>query len=290
MTLREGFTAPQDLCESFSSIRADRTSDQVLCAPLPSLLSIEILPDYPTSCSPLAYAPPVFPFGMQLLKTAKPCTSLAFGLPLESTTNPSSRQNLKALKPKRLSLTFVKPTVSLFTELASLIGDTVDLLTIRYLPIRGFVDGQMFLCDPLQSFRRIEIHVLMPHPRMIFVGAGDSRTLVEDPESPGKRFTTAMVEALEMASEEIQSRYTIWMVDEWDVPGRAHKAVKTKLWPKEALWDLDTQGTRDLEHDDPPTVAPVIKKGKEKQTHWERETNLKLLGGLFSLRLESKKR
>lgn len=250
------------------------------------------MPDHPTSYDQLIYAIPSFPFGLQLVRTTKPLESLTFGLPLESTTNSASRQHLKTLKTPSLSLTFGKPTTSLFSELREL-ADTTSHLTIRYVPQRGFVDSNMFLSDPLQAFPRIELYLLLPRPRMMMVGSGDNRTIAEDPESPAKRFVTELIDTLEISSEEMQERYTVWLMDGWDIPGRAHKATKTKLWPKEAFWDMEAEIADEEKPAQPEdkrgeTIVPTKAKGK--QAYWERETNLRLLGGLFNLRLESKKR
>lgn len=250
------------------------------------------MPDYPTSYHQLVYAIPAFPFGLQLVRTAKPMSSFTFGLPLESTTNPTSRQHLKQMRASRLSFTFVMPSPSILAELKDL-AETTDHLTIRYVPLRGFVDARRFLCEDLQTFRKIELHLLLPKPRMIFVGTGENRTIVEDPESPGQRFITDLISALELAEADTRERYTVILVDGWDIPGRVHKATKTKLWPKEAFWDLEaeTEEEGDTKAEaDKDESSVTFTKTKKKQDHWERETNLRLLGGLFNLRLESKKK
>lgn len=220
-------------------------------------------------------------------------TSFTYGLPLESTTNSTSRQHLKQVRAPRLTLTFVTPTAPILAELTEL-AETTELLTIRYIPLRGFVDSSLFLSEALQPFRNIELHLLLPRPRMIFVGSGENRTIVEDPESPGQRFITGIISALELADEETRKRYTIVLLDEWDIPGRAYKATKTKLWPKEPLWDLEAETEDDEKQGRTPSAdneRSVVASGSgKKQQHWERETNLRLLGGLFNLRLESKKK
>lgn len=260
------------------------------------------MPDYPTSFHQLVFAIPSFPFGLQLVRTAKPMKAFTYGLPLESTTNTVSRDRLRSLAPARLSLTFVRPTIALFDELKSLVAESTRLFTIRYVPLRGFVEASVFLCPALAEFDNVEIHLLLPRPRMTFIGTGDSRRLVEDPESPGKRFVQALEDGLELAPAETQAKYTVWTVDEWDIPGRAHKAVKSKLWPKEALWDMDAEFNFDADTADDKVTSSSLEtktesaksyakteKGKGRPAHWERETNLRLLGGLFNLRLESKK-
>lgn len=256
------------------------------------MTQITIMPDYPTSFHQLVFAIPAFPFGLQLVRTTKPTTSFTYGLPLESTTNSTSRQQLKRLQVPRLSLTFVTPSTSILSELKGL-ADTTEHLTIRYVPLRGLVDARIFLCEALQAFRKIELNLLLPRPRMMMVGSGVDRTVVEDPESPGQRFVTDLLNALELADEDVQERYTVVRLDEWDIPGRAHKATRTKLWPKEALWDLDLE-TLDEDPSNGPIEASESSiqpaKSKKKPEHWERETNLRLLGGLFNLRLESKKK
>jgi hypothetical protein len=251
-----------------------------------------------------------FPFGLQLVRTVRPLRSLTYGLPLESTTNASSRQGLKALAPRHLSLTFDRPTVALFTELKDLLADTLERLTIRYVPSRVLVNPrEVLLCEPLQKFKRVELQLLLPRPRMTLLGTGVERTLGEDPESPRRRFIDGVIAALEDASEETQEAYEVYVVANWDIPGRAHLAEPTRIWPVESAVNVLFDEAEEAAEVNEKEAARVVgtaredeKKGfarvgggasgsasKDRSEHWERETNLRLLGGLFNLRLESKK-
>lgn len=285
------------------------TPDTILChRDLLFLSEIAILPHYPTTFHPLSFRLDPFPFGLQLVRTVRPLRSLTYGLPLESTTNASSRQGLKTLAPRHLSLTFDRPTVALFSELKDLLSDTLERLTIRYVPSRVFVNPrEVLLCEALRKFKRVELQLLLPRARMTLLGTGSERTLGEDPESPRRRFIDGMLAALEGASEETQEAYEVHVVANWDIPGRAHLAEMTRIWPVESeasvLFDEAEEdgqkagagaGAGAAKEDEKKGFARVssgagASGSKDKSEHWERETNLRLLGGLFNLRLESKK-
>lgn len=242
--------------------------------------------------------------------------SLVYGLPLESTTNTASRQHLKTLNPRHLSITLDKPTVALLTELKDLLADTIERLTIRYLPTRYLVDAQMFLSEPLLLFKRVDLYLFLPRPRMILVGPANDRAFVEDPESPRKRFVSKLISELEKASEETQEGYKVWIAENWDVPGRAHKMNSTLIWPvpSTVLFDEEDgegeggnlitengeKSEKRKQSESGETKSGWTRSSKEagssssaaqggQKKHWERETNLRLLGGLVNLRLESKK-
>lgn len=249
-----------------------------------SLEVISILPDYPTSFHQLVPPVPTFLFGFQLIRTRKPMKSLTYGFPLESTTNSASRQQLKALRPPKLNLTFDMPTVSLFQELKDAVSETTEVFGIRYLPTRRLVDHQMFLCEPLQSFKKIHLYLNLPRPRSIMIGPPNHRSMEEDPQSPLVLFVTSLISAMEAAEPEVQDRYTIWKVDGWDTPGQVKNATKTRIWPAQVLFSLDF----DDDGAAPEQIEePVAERSETK--HWERETNFKLFGGLLNLSLESKK-
>jgi len=249
-----------------------------------SLEIISILPDYPTSFHQLVPPVPTLLFGFQLIRTRKPMKSLTYGFPLELTTNSASRQQLKTLHPPKLNLTFDLPTVSLFEELQNAVAENTEILGLRYTPTRRLVDHQMFLCEPLQSFRRIHLYLNLPRPRNIMVGPPDHRAVEEDPSSPVVVFVTSLLSAMEAADSEVQDRYTIWKVDGWDSPGQVKNATKTRIWPAQVLFSLDFD-----ENDVAPQeeAQPVVERNESK--HWERETNYKLFGGLLNLSLESKR-
>ena len=218
-------------------------------------------------------------------------------MPLESTTNSSSRQQLKILQPRYLDLTFVTPTIELFTELKDLVSSTTECLSIRYVAVRGVPNASLFLCEPLQAFKRIDIYLNLPRPRRRIAGTGNDRHIVDEPDPAGERLVTNLVAAMEIADEDVQARYRIFKVDDWDVAGQVHSAPRTRLWPLHDLEDeskapssqlaiMDTKDT--LTTGEPTGAGPSVTKTKSES--WERQTNLRLLGGLINLRLESKKR
>lgn len=302
MTLKEGFQSPSDLCKlSLCSLwKYPLQIDAVLsCPQLDNLESISILPDYPTPYHPLVPPIPTFTFGFQLIRTKKKrLSSLTYGLPLESSTNEASRQQLGVLQPNHLSLTFVRPTLALFKELSDIVGKTTDILDIRYIPNTTIVSHTMFLCDPLQQFKKVHLLLYLPRPRLDLAGIGLGTPNAPREDAPAiATFLASLLSALEAQEKEVQKRYTVTRVDNWDIPGMAEKATRTKLWPAEVLFD----------EDDEEDIFAVEEKGKDKEVitqrqsvpvqpappgerkHWERETNLRLLGGLVNLRLESKK-
>lgn len=296
ITLREGFRAPDQICTPRIGAAELTYPDAIISHPkFTKLQTVNILPDFPTSFHPLVFPTPIFQFGLQLLRT--PLTRFNYGMPLESTTNSSSRQQLKILQPRYLDLTFVTPTIELFTELKDLVSSTTQCLSIRYVAVRGVPNASLFLCEPLQAFKRINIYLNLPRPRRRIAGTGNDRHIVDEPDPAGERLVTNLVAAMEIADEDVQARYRIFKVDDWDVAGQVHSAPRTRLWPLHDLEDeskapssqlaiMDTKDT--LTTGEPTGAGPSVTKTKSES--WERQTNLRLLGGLINLRLESKKR
>ncbi|KAI9639876.1 uncharacterized protein MKK02DRAFT_40205 [Dioszegia hungarica] len=300
VTLREGFDSTSDLYAILS------------CPALDSLEAISILPDYPTPFHPFIPPIPSFAFGFQLIRTQKDrLKSLVYGLPLESSTNEASRQQLAVLRPRHLTLSFVRPTIPLFKELAGLVGSTTETLVIQYIPAGSgrLVTSNILLCEPLQDFRKIIIHLHLPSQRYEIPGPFGQRTFVpqKDPQVISE-FLASLISALEVEEEEVKERYEVWRVEGWDIPGAAHQATKRRLWPEivevedekremeEVVKEMaEASGSgasgggfldKMMGKQAGGSAAPP--KEKERQ-HWDRETNLRLLGGLVNLRLESKK-
>jgi hypothetical protein len=292
ITLREGFRSPGEICMYKTSV-IDLTPDTIVSdGRFKNLEVIKILPDYPTSFNSLVFVTPIFPFGLQLVRPNHALDRFNYGMPLESTTNPSSRQHLKTLRPRLLDLTFATPSVDLFTEMKDLVASTTEVLSIRFVAARGIPPASVFLCPPLQSFKRIELILNLPRPRRRIVGTGAESHLEDDPDTPGNRLVTQLVDAMEMEDDETQARYQIWKVDDWDVPGQAHNAPRTRLWPKANEIENEKApplADSDKINDSAVTVTEASASNTRSQ-RWERETNLRLLGGLINLRLESKKR
>jgi hypothetical protein len=234
----------------------------------------------------MVFPTPIFPFGLQLVRTGS-LVRFNYGMPLESTTNPSSRQQLKILRPRFLDITTVAPTIELFTELKDLVASTTDCLSIRFVSVRAVPNASVLLCPPLQEFKRINIYLNLRRPTRRLAGTADERHIIDEPDAAGQRLITQLIDSLDLADEETQARYCVWKVDGWDLAGQAHAAPRTRLWP--VLDDeLETVTSSEIKSDQALAKLDSSSTGARPQG-WERQTNLRLLGGLINLRLESKK-
>jgi hypothetical protein len=236
----------------------------------------------------------MFPFGLQLVRASSQLDEFTYGMPLDTTTNPSSRQHLKTLHPRALGLTVLNPTIDLFEEIKKLVASTTEILTLRFVEARGLPNPSIFLCEPLQAFKRIDLHLNLLRSRKIFVGTGPDRHLIDDPDPPGDRLVTQLVDALELSDEETQNRYRVWRIEDWNIPGQVHNATRTQIWPKRLL-EIESevkQIASPIEQNDGVSSNAVAGSSTTAAVteRWDRETNLRLLGGLINLRLERKKR
>jgi hypothetical protein len=239
-----------------------------------------------------------------------------YGLPLESTTNEASRQQLAVLRPSKLTLSFVRPTVPLFKELEGLVGETTDVLEIRYIPAGSgrLALPSVLICDPLQAFKKVVIYLYLPRTRIEVPGPFGASAYIPGKDQPAvSEFLASLISALEVESQEVQERYEVWRVEGWQIPGAAQMATKERLWP-EVLVEAEVTEVSGLAIGDEAasavaeSAAAVIPAGPsgwskagskattsgkqpvtKERDHWDRETNLRLLGGLVNLRLESKK-
>ncbi|KAJ9094292.1 hypothetical protein QFC21_006118 [Naganishia friedmannii] len=240
---------------------------------------------------------------------------LTLGLPLDLSTNAVSRQHLRLLRPKRLEITLLlRPHPELFTELADLLEGNTDELCIRFLAS----DQTHELCNPreivvaqLDRFNKVDFHLpaltssAMNRP---YQGQQDRHTSFAD-----------HVVNLIALDEERRKRYTVW-VEQPERPdgpmGPMGGLGAGWLKPQERVaWERQVDvaegaGRRDVrfvddqdEREQSKSEMSSIKQGKQPANrnantgsqaaggsgteHWERETHLKLLGGLLSLRLES---
>jgi hypothetical protein len=268
------------------------------------------LPLYPYSPSPFENVLPPFDFGLQLIpvpsETRPRLKHLTLGLPLELTTNAAQRQHLGQLKPEKFSMTVLRPSNALFGELATALSEVTDTLSIRYLSVsahRELSDPASFVCSTLDAFKHVHLHLparansAFRHP---YIGRMDERITFAD-----------RIIDLILADKERQERYTVWIEDyrggfNLDLSRREEilyqPAEKDKILFDIGLHDLDENppaesGPSTIQNSTvtvvggpETTVKKPTAKGKDSEKSWERETNLKLLGGLISLRLESKKR
>lgn len=216
------------------------------------LEKVSVLPNFPTTSNMLRTR--AFPFGLQLVPSV---AELVVGLPLETSTNTSSRQALSRLPLRRLTVTFHSPTMELFEELQKL-QPNVEL-TVRYIPFQGQVDIPTLFCKPLHSYESIRLYLYLPRPRML-------EEDTEDPDSTTALYLSRILSHLGSASTEDQVRYTVFKVFNWDIPG--FHVVAKQIWPEKAELEASSN-----------TPAKA----------WQRQTDLKLFGGLIGFRMESRK-
>lgn len=276
---------------------------------LTHLESLSIAPLYPYSPSPFENVLPPFDFGLQLIpvpsETRPRLKHLSLGLPLELITNATQRQHLAQLKPEKFSMTVLRPSNPLFSELATALAGATDTLSVRYLNVsahRELSDPASFVCTALDAFKHVHLHLparansVFHHP---YIGRIDERV----------SFADRIIDLI-LADKERQERYTVWIEDfrggfNLDLTRREEilyqPAEKDKVL-FDVGFDMDEEepvaGRSSVEQsrttvtvaNGPETsVKKPVGKGKDAEKSWERETNLKLLGGLISLRLESKK-
>lgn len=242
------------------------------------------------------------------------------GLPLELATNEVSRQHLASLRPKRLEITLLlQHNPSLMTELADLLADKIHELSIRYLasdraPIE-LPDPALLLSSTMDRFAAIDIHLPALTAPSPFPTIVPHRPYHAQPDAHTS-FSEHLVNLIALDPER-GKRYAVWMEKPPPAVGGGFppgwiKAEEQVLWERAVEMPFrlsdDVVAREDvLAHGKGREAEPSsVKEGKRKMAgerdqaheddpgttgseHWERETNLKLFGGLVSLRLESKK-
>jgi hypothetical protein len=149
------------------------------------------------------------------------------------------------------------------------------------------VNPAVFLSKPLESFEHV-VHL----PRL---GSSFHRHPYVGQTEANTSFAQKILDVI-MSNEEMQDRYTVWIEGEdegFDVNGRRREV---SLWQAplrlqedtsaaitETLAALGVSDSKDMQPTD------VQAQSKNNADSWERETNLRLFGGLVSLRTESKK-
>jgi hypothetical protein len=266
---------------------------------LTNLKSISILPVYPFSPDPFENILAPFDFGLQLIPVPKPDSPrlkhLAFGLPLELTTNAAGRQHLRRIAPEKLSVTVLRPNMSLFEELRDGLSGTIETLSVRYLAVsivRDLMDPAILVNPVLDAFKHVHLHLpsrahpILSHP---YMGQTDR----------GMSMSDRVVQMIQM-DEGRRKRYTVWVEHvnngfNADMTKREEMVFQPEMSVEEILV-AEEETRRRLESNEKEEEGGKKDKGKQADRErdmdktWERETNLKLLGGLISLRLESKKR
>ncbi|GHJ89606.1 hypothetical protein NliqN6_6008 [Naganishia liquefaciens] len=231
---------------------------------------------------------------------------LTLGLPLDLSTNTLSRQHLSLLRPKRLEIALLlQPHASLLAELAALLESTHTHLSVRYLaseraPVH-LPDPSLLLDPSLDVFPTVDIHlpaITSPgRPPML-----PNRPYDGQPD-PQISFSEHLVDLISLDPAR-RKRYAVYL--EGGVapmgafgPGWM-KPEERVIWEREVdlVWPGSAVGVnKDDTGEAVQDVGSSVKRqaegradaGEAGEEHWERETNLKLLGGLISLRLESKK-
>lgn len=233
---------------------------------------------------------------------------LTLGLPLDQCTNTASRQHLRFLRPKRLEISLLlHPNASLLTELATLFRDTDTHLSIRYLAsdrAPQLPDPSILLDPSLNVFPTIDLHI----PSL--TGPGRPPMLPHRPftnqPSPHTSFADHLVSLISL-DPSMRRRYAVYLEHAAPPMGGFGpgwmKPEERVVWEREvdAAWPgsavgpdsgegvVDAGSSRGEKRDVGKAVEERGDAGGAGEDHWERETNLKLLGGLISLRLESKK-
>lgn len=233
---------------------------------------------------------------------------LTLGLPLDQCTNTASRQHLRLLCPKRLEITLLlHPNASLLAELATLFSDTNTHLSIRYLAsdrAPQLLDPSILLDPLLDVFPTIDLHL----PSL--TGPGRPPILPHRPftnqPSPHTSFADHLVSLISL-DPSLRKRYAVYLEHAAPPMGGFGpgwmKPEERVVWEREvdAVWPgnavvlnsgegvVDGGSSSGGKRDVGKTVEGRNDAGDAGEDHWERETNLKLLGGLISLRLESKK-
>lgn len=185
----------------------------------------------------------------------------------------------------------------------------MSTLSIRYLapPDRASVDlpdPEALLSPTMDRFHHVDIHLPTlvgpsPIPRII------SHRPYPGQQDPRLSFSQHLVHLISLDPER-RRRYAVWLEGESPMGGLGPVVVKPEervIWERErdVAWPIGNEGRADElvgqagSSDAKERVSADKGKGKARDDepaegdHWERETNLKLLGGLISLRLESKK-
>lgn len=241
-----------------------------------------------------------------------------FGLPLELSTNKVSRQHLALLAPHRLEITLLlQNNPQLMTELADLLTDKITSLSIRYLAsdrtTHELPDPALLLSPTMDRFRTIDIHLpaatapsrvpaIIPNRPF----AGHQNPPLDDTSS----FSQRIVDLISLDPDR-RKRYAVWLEGEAPMGGFGPVAIKAE---EHTIWEREMDVSWPVRNEEP---ADDLARGVSKEAgssvekdrgegagkkagvrddeadagtdHWERETNLRLFGGLLSLRLESKK-
>jgi hypothetical protein len=277
------------------------------------------MPLFPWSPSPFEEIVAPFPFGLQLIPVpseSRPrLKHLTLGMPLEMTTNAAQRQHLAELAPEKLTITVLRPSKSLFQELASRLPEVIDTLSIRYLNINmdaDLVDPAIFVSPILDIFKHVHLHLPARASSIAH------HNFINRPD-PSVTFADRVVDLI-LADKDRQEKYTVWIEEQrsgfnLDLSRREQVLYQPQATDKDkVLFDVDfdfdavqeSNGASSTVHPAASTSARATTassstpasssasngpkgKGKEERV-WDRETNLQLLGGLISLRMESKKR
>jgi len=327
LSLLDGFLDPSEICASLgahSSLVAARhandvpsparLADEILADPrLRKVMSISILPTFPHPSSPFLPPPPAFQLGLQMIPVTNGLQLLAIGLPLDTCTNATSRAHLGRLRLTQLGVTFNRPTEELMAELWSLVGETCRTLSVRYTPPIRSVGHQIQLeplVDPavlVRSALRKLPHVVFYLPRMLSLAALPYENQPREGTRPTTTSFAQRLVDLVAVDDELRDKIEVWLVggvagllrggvggfDPLDpaTPGGGSEEPNERLWPVSVEAALEAG----MSEDDRLRAAAGRRRSsaaeldqRNKET-WTRQTDLRLLGGLFGVRMESRK-
>lgn len=295
-----------------SSPNASNPTDEILTDPrLKSVMSISILPTFPHQSSPFLPAPAPFPLGVQMIPARKHLQILALGLPLDTCTNPTSRTHLRSLRLSQLGVTLSRPTGELLDELWGLVGETCRTLSIRYTPPIRAVGHQLQLeplVDPtlfmLSAAVRQGLHTVFYLPRLL---ALDSLPYAGQPVDNGRPTASFAQRLVDLVSvdDDVRDSVEVWLVggvggllnsgvggfDALDptTPGGAGQEANERLWPVPLTVDANLPPDERLRAAAGRRRSAAEEADQRRKETWTRQTDLRL-GGLFGLRLESRKK
>lgn len=272
-------------------------------------MSISILPTWPHPSSPFLPGLAPFPFGLQVIPIRAHLQILALGLPLDMCTNPTSRQHLRSLRLNQLGVSIARPGPEILAELWDLVGDTCGTLSIRYTPsinvvghqiqLEPLVDPLSILYSPLRNFP----HLVFYLPRIVSLAAVPYANQPMEGGHAVASFAQRLVDVV-ADDDELRDKVEIWLVGGVDgllsgfggvsdSGGSSTSADNERLWPIPA----PTNDVNQLPTDDPEFNAALLQRRRSSaaeadqrsKSTWQRQTDLRLLGGLLGVRMESRK-
>ena len=168
-----------------------------------------------------------------------------------------------------------------------------EVLSLRYIPPidRPLVDPRIFISDALRSFPRIIIYLprFTTFARLPYLGEWT------DPHNtPPTSFSQRVVDLVASDEDFCDGKISVWLVgDGLDTGGdeRAEEEERRLSRGGKRIWPVvvEEDGEGGLVEKMGGLEVGEKGKGKGKSELWERQTDLRLFGGLIGVRMESKK-